>query len=135
MPRQVWPLHDECPIVQVHLRDAATGLTLMRTLLADTGAGKLGSPFELVLSQSDGQRCGERFLGFAGVGGAVSGLFPVHAVHIELPTLGVARQAHTLIVPTASLPHGFDGFACFRFLNAFTYGNFGQPDGFGLEVP
>jgi hypothetical protein len=27
----------------------------------------------------------------------------------------------------------FDGIACFRFLNRFTYGNFGDPGQFGLE--
>jgi hypothetical protein len=31
-------------------------------------------------------------------------------------------------------PTGFDGIACFRFLNRFTYGNFGAATHFGLEV-
>jgi hypothetical protein len=30
-------------------------------------------------------------------------------------------------------PTGFDGIACFRFLNRFTYGNFGSSTQFGLE--
>ena len=30
-------------------------------------------------------------------------------------------------------PAGFDGIACFGFLNLFTYGNFGDPALFGLE--
>ena len=28
---------------------------------------------------------------------------------------------------------GFDGIACFGFVNRFTYGNFGDPSQFGLE--
>jgi hypothetical protein len=31
-------------------------------------------------------------------------------------------------------PVGFGGIACFRFLNRFTYGNFGDPNQFGLEI-
>jgi hypothetical protein len=31
------------------------------------------------------------------------------------------------------VPRPFDGIACFRFLNRFTYGNFGDPNQFGLE--
>ncbi|HUY31727.1 MAG TPA: hypothetical protein VMV69_03030 [Pirellulales bacterium] len=31
-------------------------------------------------------------------------------------------------------PAGFDGVACFGFLNRFTYGNFGDPHQFGLEA-
>jgi hypothetical protein len=31
-------------------------------------------------------------------------------------------------------PQGFEGIAGFRFLNRFTYGNFGNPAEFGLET-
>jgi hypothetical protein len=31
-------------------------------------------------------------------------------------------------------PPDFDGIACFRFLNRFTYGNFGDKNAFGLEI-
>jgi len=32
-----------------------------------------------------------------------------------------------------ALPPGFNGLACFGFVNRFTYGNFGDPSQFGLE--
>jgi hypothetical protein len=32
-------------------------------------------------------------------------------------------------------PRQLQGIACFRFLNRFTYGNFGDADLFGLETP
>jgi hypothetical protein len=41
----------------------------------------------------------------------------------DLPVLGVANP-----------PSGLDGIACFRFLNRFTYGNFGSANEFGLET-
>jgi hypothetical protein len=37
------------------------------------------------------------------------------------------------VVGVSSVPRGFDGIACFKFLRRFSYGNFGNPDGFGLE--
>jgi hypothetical protein len=36
-------------------------------------------------------------------------------------------------VGVRSVPAGFDGIACFAFLDRFTYGNFGDPGQFGLE--
>jgi hypothetical protein len=44
--------------------------------------------------------------------------------------LDLSATVHAVGVPTA--PPGLDGIACFRFLNRFTYGNFGNPNEFGL---
>ena len=33
-----------------------------------------------------------------------------------------------------SVPAGFDGIACFGFLNGFTYGNFGDPGMFAMTL-
>ena len=38
----------------------------------------------------------------------------------------------SLVLP--GVPRGLDGLACFRFLNRFSYGNFGDPGQFGLET-
>jgi len=38
-----------------------------------------------------------------------------------------------LLPEMGAFPPGFDGTACFGFLNRFTYGNFGDPGQFGLE--
>jgi hypothetical protein len=48
-----------------------------------------------------------------------------------VPGLGSAQDV--LVVGIAAPPVGFDGVACFRFLNQFTYDNFGDPLQFGLE--
>jgi hypothetical protein len=43
----------------------------------------------------------------------------------------------TSLVPAVGVPdpqNDFDGIACFRFLNRFTYGNFGDQGSFGLEL-
>lgn len=48
-----------------------------------------------------------------------------------MPALGFARKVRVVGVP--SVPAGFDGIACFGFLNRFHYGNFGDPGQFGLE--
>jgi hypothetical protein len=51
---------------------------------------------------------------------------------LERGVLGrVDRQVRAAAVP--AFPAGFDGVAGFRFLNRFTYGNFGDPTRFGLE--
>jgi hypothetical protein len=38
------------------------------------------------------------------------------------------------VVGVPANPQGFEGIAGFRFLNRFTYGNFGNPAEFGLET-
>ncbi len=50
-----------------------------------------------------------------------------------MPRLGVSRPAAAMIVPFAQLPQGLDGIVTYRFLNSFTFGNFGDQTQFGLE--
>lgn len=66
------------------------------------------------------------------VGGAYTGLFPTYFLSVQIPALGFIH--HIRVVATHSVPAGFDGIACFPFLRRFTYGSFGNPDEFGLEV-
>jgi hypothetical protein len=51
---------------------------------------------------------------------------------VEIPTLSFRDNVTVVGVPNP--PPDFDGIACFRFLNRFTYGNFGDKNAFGLET-
>lgn len=103
--------------------------------MADTGAGSFVSPFELILSESDCQQhVGHRSHDEVGLGGAISGTHPIYSMWVEIPALSFARQVLIVAVPAAVCPTDLDGFACFRFLNAFAYGNFGDGGQFGLET-
>jgi hypothetical protein len=64
--------------------------------------------------------------------GAYAGTFTVLTVHIEIPALQAAMWIRA--VAAHNPPPGFDGIACFRFLKRFSYGNFGDPGKFGLEL-
>lgn len=131
MPRVVWPLRDGMPMVEVEL-SVPTGGSQTRSLLADTGAGQNASVFQLILSDADCQICGGNPGQNVSLGGAYSGSFPVYAVRLQIPGLIVDQYVAAVGVP--STPAGFDGIACFRLLNQFTYGNFGNPNQFGLET-
>jgi hypothetical protein len=63
--------------------------------------------------------------------GAYAGSFPLYQLRIQVPELGF--DVPLLVVGVPAAPHGFEGVAGFRFLNRFTYGNFGNPAEFGLE--
>jgi hypothetical protein len=65
------------------------------------------------------------------LGGAYVGSFPLYDLPVRLTAVGFDRPLRVVGVP--SVPAGFDGIACFGFLNRFTYGNFGDPSQFGLE--
>ena len=131
MPRVQWPLRQNRPCLQVVLTLTATGQFIPRTLLADTGAGTRRSAFELILDETDCLRCGGMPLFSTSLGGAYSGTFRLYEVAVQIPALGFTQKLRA--VGVTSLPAGFDGIACFRFLNRFTYGNFGDPGQFGLE--
>ena len=131
MPRAVWPLRSGSPIVEVEL-SVLTGGVHTRSLLADTGAGQNTSVFQLILSDADCQLCGGNPGQNVSLGGAYSGSFPVYFVRLQIPALNVNQYVAAVGVPAA--PAGFDGIACFRFLNQFTYGNFGNRNQFGLET-
>jgi hypothetical protein len=100
-------------------------------LLADTGAGARSSGFELILDQNDCLLCGGISLRSVPLRGAYAGTFPMYDIRVRIPALGFDQHLH--VVGVASVPVGFDGIACFAFLDRFTYGNFGDPSQFGLE--
>lgn len=66
------------------------------------------------------------------LGGSYVGIHPIYVVPVEIPSLGFKDSL--LVVGVAKPPDGFDGIAAFRFLNRFTYGNFGNRLAFGLET-
>ena len=66
------------------------------------------------------------------ISGAYSGNHPAFSLIVEIPALSFRDQVVAVGVPYP--PPDFDGIACFRFLNRFTYGNFGDKSAFGLET-
>lgn len=109
------------------LRIIASHAPLTRVLLADTGAGNSQDPVELLLGEQDCHACRS-----VALGGAYAGVFNVYSVRVFVPGLTFHDQVRAVGVTTP--PAGFDGIACFRFLNRFSYGNFGNPGEFGLEL-
>jgi hypothetical protein len=132
MPRMQWPLRHGRPGVEVHLVVTATGKLFPRMRLADTGAGSRNVAFQLVLDESDCVLCGGRPLTpQTPLSGAYAGMYTMYMLPARLPALGFAQILSVVGVPTP--PPNFDGIAGFGFLNRFTYGNFGDPQQFGLE--
>jgi hypothetical protein len=132
MPRQQWPLSGGRPVIELELIDATTGDALPRLLLADTGGGDAAAGFDLIMHQDDCDRCAKRVSHRVQLGGAYSGWYPVYLMRVQIPTIGFDDSIHA--VGMADTTDDFDGIACFRFLNRFTYGNFGDANGFGLEL-
>jgi hypothetical protein len=132
MARATWPLQHGRPRIQIGLVIVSKGLQSPRDLVADSGAGSLQSPFELILSERDCLSGGGRIITTVRLGGAYSGPYPLYSVRIQLAQLGFNQKLQVVGVPSA--PSGFDGLAGFRFLNRFAYGNFGDPGQFGLEI-
>jgi hypothetical protein len=131
MPRATWSLIHGRPIIQVVLTFAQGGQKVTRSLLADTGAGSELAPFEMILDENDCLLCGATASHMVTLGGAYTGPFPRYDISIEIPLLGYSADVVTIGVP--NVPKGLDGIAGFRFLNRFIYGNFGDPNQFGLE--
>jgi hypothetical protein len=132
MPRVEWPLLHGRPVVEVALALAQGGQQLTRKLLADTGAGELNAGFELLLDEYDCLLCGGIPVQSISLGGAYTGSYPVYLIGVRIPLFGFHQAVPTVGVP--SPPAGFDGIACFRFLNRFSYGNFANQSQFGLET-
>jgi hypothetical protein len=130
-----WQLVRGRPVIRVSLRSRTNGSRTPRLLLADTGAGSALTRVELILLEADCRRFGTTVEGPVRLGGALSGTFPTYWVPVTLPELQFVGMCRVAAVPTLFLPPSFQGIACFRFLNRFTYGNFGDPDRFGLELP
>lgn len=132
MPRVQWPLLNGRPFVEIVLTLAGGGQQVARNLLADTGAGSVRARFELLLDEQDCVLCGGIPLQPVALGGAYAGSFPVYLVQVRIWQLGFDLAVPAVGVP--SPPAGFDGIACFQFLNRFAYGNFANQKEFGLEV-
>ena len=124
----LWPLINERPCIEVIL-PRSKGNTLRR-LVADTGAGNRLASFQLLLLESDCLQSAGRLIGQAQLGGAYSGPFWVYSLVIEIPRLNFVDSVPVVGVNHA--PNGFDGIACFNFLNRFHFENFGHQDRFGL---
>lgn len=132
MPRVLWPLVHGRPCVEVVLTLTPTGQPLPRKLLADTGAGSDKSGVDLILDENDCLHCGGIPLTSVAFRGAYAGSFPLYELRVAIPALSFGEPVFAAGVQ--SLPAGFDGIACFGFLNRFTFGNFGDHGGFGLEM-
>jgi hypothetical protein len=101
-----------------------------RRLVADTGGGSDQAPFELVLLDSDCQYTDVAIEGQVQLSGAFVGWFNVYSMIVRISALGF--EDSVLVAGVPKVPIGFDGIACFRFLNRFRYGNFGDRNHFGL---
>lgn len=132
MSRVQWLLRRGRPCVEIILTLEPSGASQPRTLLADTGAASHQSRFEIILDEDDCLLCGGLPGASVTLSGAYVGAFPLYDLLVRLPALGFHRNLRAVGVPT--VPAGFDGIACFCFLNRFTYGNFGDHSQFGLEV-
>jgi len=131
MPRAHWPLAVGRPVIEIVLTLAQGGHKSPRTLLADTGAGAISAPFELLLDETDCLLCNGTLTRTVMLGGAYAGSYPIYLIRVEMPSLQFDHDVLAVGIPNP--PAGVDGIACFRFLNRFTYGNFGDPLAFGLE--
>jgi hypothetical protein len=126
-----WPLAHGRPRVEVVLTLTQGGQPYPRTLLADTGAGSRTAGIDLILDEDDCRLCGGKPDQPVKLRGAYTGSFPTYVLRVRLPALGFDQEVRVVGVPPAAA--GFDGIACFAFLDRFTYGNFGDPNQFGLE--
>lgn len=131
MPRATWSLNRGRPKIEIVLTFALVGQESPRQLLADTGAGSAQGAIELILDENDCLLCGGTPTWMVQMSGAFSGSFPVYGLRVQIPQPGFDDELQ--VVGVSNVPAGFDGIAGFRFLRRFTYGNFGDPDQFGLE--
>lgn len=130
MPPVQWPLRNRRPSIELMLPHVKG--RRRRRLLADTGAGSDESGFELLFCEADCERSGDNnLLGQVQLGRAYSGWFNVYSIEVRIPRLNFSEAVAVVGVP--QVPDGFDGIACFKFLNRFHYGNFGDADRFGLK--
>jgi hypothetical protein len=132
MPRANWPLLLGRPMIEVILKKTRGNLQTTLDLLADTGGGTDQARFELVLEEYACRTYATRAGYNIRLRGFFVGLFPVYLVQIQIPDLAFDHHVRAIGVPTVA--PGFGGVACFRFLNRFAYGNFGDHKQFGLET-
>jgi hypothetical protein len=125
----LWPLRHDRPCIQVVLPRPKR--SVVRRLLADSGAGSRSSIVQLVLRERDCVPAVNELIGEVTLGGSYSGTYPVYLVEVRIPFLNFSD--FVTVAGVSHVPDGFDGIACFKFLNRFHYGNFGDADIFGLE--
>jgi hypothetical protein len=130
MPAAQWLLHNDRPVIEIELSTSA-GQDLIRILVADTGAGTRQEVFQLLLDEKDCLQCGAILIDHVQLDGAYSGVFPVYLLDVGVPLLHFDEPVP--VIGASQVPPGFDGIACFMFLNRFHHGNFGNPDFFGLD--
>jgi hypothetical protein len=131
MTQVLWPLWHGRPSVRIVLTLGVGGKAITRIMLADSGAGSLVSGFELILEEDHCLLCDGFARAPVNLAGAYRGSFPRYDLTVQVPELGFTKSLRVVGVP--SVPSGFDGIACFRFLNRFHYGTFGDAAQFGLE--
>jgi hypothetical protein len=131
MPRAVWPLVAGRPALEIVVTQVQAGKKASRIVLADTGAGNVNVPFDILLHENDCLMFGASTSTSVVLGGSYTGTYPIYLVNVEIPILGFSHRLRA--VGIRSVPSGLEGIACFPFLNRFTYGNFGDPNQFGLE--
>ena len=129
MPPVIWPLHYRRPTIELSLPHVKS--KYQRRLVADTGGRSDQAPFELLLREADCEPYGFEVVAQVQLSGAYVGWFNVFSIAVRIPRLKFAESV--LVVGVPKVPHGFDGIACFKFLNRFHYGNFGDRHHFGLE--
>ena len=132
MARAQWSLRNGRPIIEIVITLAQGGQKVTRSILADTGAGAVHDPFDILLDEVDCLMCGGKPVKSVSLGGSYKGTHPIYIVPVELPSLNFKDKL--FVVGVADTPEGFDGIAGFRFLNRFTYGNFGDYGSFALET-
>lgn len=125
----LWPLRHSRPCIEIVLPRPKR--SVIRRLLADSGAGSRASIVQLLLRERDCIQTAQPAIGEVTLGGSYSGQFPVYLVEVQVPSLKFSELV--TVAGVSHVPDGFDGIACFKFLNRFHYGNFADADGFGLE--
>jgi len=130
--RASWPLRSGRPCIEVVLWRTADGTDYPRVLLADTGAGAADLDVELILAESDCLTCSRRRAGHTSITGAFAGYYSLFEIRVCVPVIGFDQIV--IAAGVRSISRNFDGVAGYRFLNRFTFGNFGLRDQFGIEV-
>src|SRR5258708_4574881 len=103
MPRVTWPLLNDCPSVQVVLMLGGQPAAL--DLLADTGAGRNSSPFDLILGEGDCWLCGLPSGSTVALSGALTGTYTLYKLRVQIPALAFDRILNVVGVP--NVPDGF----------------------------
>ncbi len=97
MPVAQWLLQNDRPVVEIVL-SASGGQDLVRSLMADTGAGTRQSVFQLILDENDCLQTGAILINHVQLAGAYAGAFPVYLVNAAEGFMGALCCAHRFIL-------------------------------------